>query len=229
MFSLPTGADPITLYHVQLPCPTSGGQFPVSFESRECKPRDVKRFYLSILTHRELENVWRTIWALSQGAEGQLVWCRVIWAPGDKEYGLKHYIKDPEIPLAAISLGNSFAVEETIAPSRSPGWFVTVGSPDHFPTGCFSPKENRAEIISLEVGKERRKEGRKGRILLRTQFFYPHKGLEAWKAWRPVLWCFTVGILLLSPRWNFCSAPSQKTLEFGIFEEVWAFRSSIHG
>lgn len=37
MFSLLTGADPITLYRVQLPCPTSGGQFP-AFESRQCKP-----------------------------------------------------------------------------------------------------------------------------------------------------------------------------------------------
>lgn len=97
--------------------------------------------------------------------------------PGDKEYKLKHRIKDPEIPLAAISLGNSFTVEETIAPSRSRAWFVMVCSPDNFPTGCFAPKQDRSEIISLEVEKE----GRKGRILLRTPIFYPHKGLEACK------------------------------------------------
>lgn len=78
--------------------------------------------------------------------------------PGDKEYKLKHCIKDPEIPLAAISLGNCFAVGETIAPSRSHGWFVMVCPPDNFPTGCFAPKQDRAEIISLEVGKEGRKE-----------------------------------------------------------------------
>lgn len=41
VFSLLTGADPITLYRVQLPCPTSGGQSP-AFESRECKPGDGK-------------------------------------------------------------------------------------------------------------------------------------------------------------------------------------------
>lgn len=78
--------------------------------------------------------------------------------PGDKEYKLKHCIKDPEIPLAAISLGNSFAVEETVAPSRSHAWFVMVCSPDNFPTGCFASKQGRSEIISLEVGKEGRKE-----------------------------------------------------------------------
>lgn len=46
--------------------------------------------------------------------------------PGDKGYKLKHCIKDPEIPLAAISLGNNFAVEETIDPSRYHGWFVPL-------------------------------------------------------------------------------------------------------
>lgn len=150
--------------------------------------------------------------------------------PGDKEYWLKHYIKDPEIPLAAISLGNSFAVEETIAPSRSPGWFGTVDSPDHFPTGCFSPKEDRAEIISLEV----RKEGRKGRILLRTQFFYPHKGLEAWKAWRPVRGVLLLDscsylqdeipvVLLLGKHWN-----SGFLSKFGPFDPAFMDKNSCY-
>lgn len=161
------------------------------------------------------ESVWRTIWALSQGAEGQLACeCRIIWVPADKEYKLKHHIKTPEIPLAAISLGNSFAVEETIAPSWSSGWFVTVCSPDNFPTGCFAPKQDRAEIISLEVGKEGKKESYWGHRC----FFYPHQGLQAWKVWRPVLWCFTGGFLHLPPRWNSYSAPSWKMLEFGISE-----------
>lgn len=116
--------------------------------------------------------------ALSQGAEGQPACeCRVIWVPGDKECKLKHYIKDPEIPLAAISLGNSFAVEATIAPPRSWGWLVTVGSPNNFPTGCFVPKQDGAEIISLEVGKKGRKE--RENFTEDTMFFNPHKGLEA--------------------------------------------------
>ena len=54
----------------------------------------------------------------SKGAERQLACeCGVIWVPGDKEYKLKHHIKKTGTPLSAISLGNSFAVEETIAPS----------------------------------------------------------------------------------------------------------------
>lgn len=196
MFSLPTGADLITLYHVQLPCPTSGGQFPVSFESRECKPRDAKRFYLSVLTES-----WRVCEGQSEHSAREL---RGNWSdvessghPGDKEYWLKHYIKDPEIPLAAVSLGNSFAVEETIAPFRSPGWFGTVDSPDHFPTRCFSPKEDRAEIMSLEVGKEGREERKnftEDTIFLSTQRSGSMKGMKTGS------WCFTVGLLLLSPR-----------------------------
>lgn len=181
MFSLLTGGDPITLYRVQLPCPASGGQSP-AFESRECKPGVGKRFYLSVLADRELESVWRTMWAFSQGAEGQPACeCRVIGVPGDKECKLKHCIKDPEIPLAGISLGNSLAVEETIAPSRSRGWFVTVGSPDNFPTGCFAPKRDRAEIVSLEVGKEGRKEREnftEDTIFLSTQRTGSMKGMK---------------------------------------------------
>lgn len=72
------GADPIPLYRAQLPCPTAGGQ-PPAFGSRECTPGDGKRFHFSILAHRELESMWRTIWALSQRAEGQPAWeCGVI-------------------------------------------------------------------------------------------------------------------------------------------------------
>lgn len=69
-----------------------------------------------------------------------------------------------------ISLGNSFAVEETIAPSRTLGCSMPVGCPDNFPTGCFAAKQDRVEIILLEVGRE----GKERRILLRTPFFNPH-------------------------------------------------------
>lgn len=96
-------------------------------------------------------------------------------------------------------------MEATIAPPRSWGWLVTVVSPDNFPTGCFVPKQDGAEIISLEVGKKGRKE--RENFTEDTMFFNPHKGLEAWKASRPVLWCFSGGFLLLTSKMKFLFCP----------------------
>lgn len=104
----------------------------------------------------------------SQGAEGQLACESINWVCSDEEYELKHHIKkNQKLFWSAISLGNRFSAEDTITPSWTLGCSVTISSPTNFPTGCFAPSGQGRNHLGGGG------EGRKGRILLRTPFFYP--------------------------------------------------------